>query len=167
MRIRKLREDDIGSITRIVHNIMGPKDARVALYDVKETLLDKKGVKDASRHASPFKFEDFYVVEIDKNIVGAGGVWALKHDPFLARLDWFMVDPAYQRKGIGTFLIRFIEKLLKQRKIRIILAETSGGEQYEAAANFWTKNGFKEVARIPNYWEDGSACLYFIKRLTK
>lgn len=161
MKIRKLQDDDIGSITRIVHGIMGPKDAKAALYDIKETLAGAN----ASRHASPFKFEDFYVVEINRCIVGAGGVWALKHDPFLARLDWFMVDPNYQRKGIGTFLIRFIEKTLKQRKIRIILAETSGGRQYEAAAAFWTKNGFREAAKIPNYWEDGSACLYFIKRL--
>ena len=159
MRIRKIRADDVGSITRIVHNIMGPKDAKMALYDIRETIAKKR--------ASPFKFEEFYVIEINGNIVGAGGVWALRHDPFLARLDWFVIDPNYQRKGIGTILIRFLENLLKKRKIRIVLAETSGGEHYEAAVKFWAKNGFKEVAKISNYWEDGSPCLYFIKHLKR
>lgn len=157
MRIRKLREDDIGGIVKIVHKLMGPNDAKITLADLKETLRDKKD--------SPFKFEDFYVVEIEGNIVAAGGVWALKHDPHVARLDWFMVDPNQQRKGIGTILMRFFENFLKKKKIKLILAETSSRKEYAAAVNFWAKNGFKEVARIPNYWEDGSACLYFAKRL--
>lgn len=157
MRIRKFREEDIGSIVKIVHKIMGPRDARNALNDLKETLMEKS--------YSPFKFEDFYVIEIDKNIVGCGGIWALKHDPFIARLDWFMVDPDYQRKGLATMLMRFIENFLKKKNIKLVLAETSSGKQYKAAVNFWAKNGFKEIARIQNYWEDGSACLYFLKRL--
>jgi ribosomal protein S18 acetylase RimI-like enzyme len=157
MRIRKIKETDIGNIVRIVHKIMGPNDAKMVLYDLRETLLKKIN--------SPFKFEDFYVIEIDRDIVGAGGIWALKHDPSVARLDWFMIDPDYQRKGIGTILIRFLENFLKKKNIKLILAETSSGRAYRAAVNFWAKNGFKEIAKIPNYWEDGSACLYFVKRL--
>lgn len=154
MRIRKIREDDIGKIVSIIHKVMGPKDARKALQDIRETA-DKKN--------DAFKFDDFYVLEIGSEIVAAGGIWALKHDPLLARLDWFVVDPSHQRKGLGTMLIKFLEKQLRQRKVRIILAETS--EKHEAAVNFWTKNRFKKAAKIPNYWEDGSSCLYFIKRL--
>jgi ribosomal protein S18 acetylase RimI-like enzyme len=152
-----MREEDIGDIVRIVNKIMGPRDARVALSDIKENF--------SSKDYSPFKFEDFYVVEIGRKIIAGGGVWALRHDPFVARLDWFMVDPDYQRKGIGTFLMRFFSGLLKKRKIKLILAETSSGKAYKAAAGFWAKNGFRQIARIPNYWEDGSACLYFFKRL--
>jgi len=157
MRIRKIRETDIGDIVRIVHRIMGPKDARLALYDLRETLMKKKD--------SEFKFENFYVVEVGKKIVAAGGIWALKHDPFVARLDWFMVDPDYQRKGIGTMLMKFLESFLRKKKVKLILAETSSGSAYKAAVGFWAKNGFKEIAKIPDYWEDGSACLYFAKRL--
>lgn len=157
MRIRKIREGDVGDILKIVHNIMGPGDAKVALSDLKETLKKKKD--------SPFRFEDFYVMEVNGKIAGAGGVWALKHDPFVARLDWFMIDPGYQRKGIGTMLIRHIESTLRKNKVKIIMAETSSGSAYKTAVRFWEKNGFAEVAKIPSYWEDGSACLYFLKRL--
>jgi len=157
MKMRKLQSSDLPEIARLAYKIMGPKDAKRALEDIKETLSEKK--------YSPFKFEDFFVIEINREIVAAGGVWALKHDPDVARLDWFMVDPHHQRKGLGTMLLHYIEKFLKKKNVRIILAETSSGPVYKAAVNFWEKNDFKEVAKIPNYWEDGASCLYFIKRI--
>lgn len=157
MKIRKIRQDDIGGIVRIMHKIMGPKDAKIALDDIKETISEKKN--------SPFKFEEFFVIEISGEIAAAGGVWALKHDPNVARLDWFVVDPSQQRKGLGTMLLRRMEQFTKKKGAKLIIAETSSGNVYKAAVNFWSKNGFSEIAKIANYWEDGSACLYFIKRL--
>jgi len=157
MKIRRLQEDDLPNIAGLVYRIMGTKDAKRAVVDIKETLSEKE--------ESPFKFEDLFVVEIGGSIVAAGGVWALKHDPDVARLDWFMVDKQHQRKGLGTMLLKKIEEFLGKKGVRLIMAETSSRSTYRAAVNFWEKNGFREMAKIPNYWEDGSACLYFIKRL--
>ena len=157
MKIRKLTEDDIGKIVAIIHDVMGPGDAKKALQDMKISLDMKT--------ATPYKFEEFYVVEVDGEIVAAGGIWAMKYDPDIARLDWFAVPKKYQRKGFGTILMKFLETQLKKRKIKLILAETSNGKEYTAAINFYTKNGFNPLAHIANYWEDKSGLIYFMKRL--
>jgi len=162
MRVRKMRETDIGDITGIVLRIMGPRDARRVLADIKETLQKKETL---GERQSAYKFDEFYVAEIDRRVVAAGGVWALRHDPYIGRLDWFMVHPEQQRKGLGSILLKTIEKEMRKKKIRLILAETSSEPAYKTAVKFWAKNGFKEILKIPGYWEDGSACLYFMKRL--
>ena len=157
MKIRKLREDDIGDIVAMIHDVMGPDDAKKALQDMKISL---------GEHA-PYKFEEFYVVEVNNKLLGAGGFWSLKYDPNIARLDWFVVRRSEQRKGIGTLLIKFLESRLKKQRIKMILAETSSGNDYKAAVNFYMKNGFRLVSQIPGYWEDKTDWLYFAKRLGK
>jgi ribosomal protein S18 acetylase RimI-like enzyme len=156
MRIRKLRESDIGSIVKIVYKVMGPSDAKKALVDLTTSL--HKAVNQY------FKVDEFYVVEVNGSVVGGGGVWALKYDPNIVRLDWFVVDPKYQRKGLATMLMRFFEKKLRKKKIKMILTETSSGKEYRAAMNFYTKNGFKVLAQIPDYWEDGTDWICFVKQ---
>ncbi len=155
MKIRKLREDDIGEIVRIIHDVMGPDDAKKALQDMKISLGEH----------TPYKFEEFYVVEVNGEIAAAGGFWSLKYDPDICRLDWFVVPRKHQRRGFGRMLMNFIASRARENKLRLILAETSDGPEYLAARQFLIKNGFKKSARIRNYWEDSSACVYFVRRL--
>lgn len=156
MRIRKMREDDIGQIVKLIHNVYGKEDAQQFLKDLKISVAMPK--------ESPYKFEDFFVAELGGEIVALGGAWALHYEP-VARLDWFIVGRENQKKGIGTLLLRFIEKHLREKGISIIVAETSSAKPYRAAAAFYRKNGFRKVAQIDRYWEDGSSWLYFVKRL--
>ncbi|MCX6815262.1 MAG: GNAT family N-acetyltransferase [Candidatus Aenigmarchaeota archaeon] len=108
MKIRKLREAVTPGIAKLAYKILSPGDAKKAMEDIKETLSEKT--------YSPFKFEDFFVIEIENHIVTTGGIWALRHDPYIARLDWFMVDPGQQRKGLGTILLKKIQESLKKKK---------------------------------------------------
>ena len=156
MRIRKLREDDIGNIVAMIHDVMGPDDAKKALQDIRISL---------DKHI--YKFEEFYVLEVDSEIVAAGGFWSLKYDPDIARLDWFVVPRKHQRRGFGRMLMKHIVSRAKMLKLRLILAETSDGQQYKAAREFLAKNSFKKAAVIKNYWNDGSSAVYFIRRLKK
>ena len=66
MRIRKLKEGDIGKIVAMIHDVMGPGDAKKALQDIRISL---------DKHT--YRFEEFYVVEINGEIVAAGGFWSL------------------------------------------------------------------------------------------
>lgn len=153
-----MREEDIGQVVKLIHEVMGTEDAKKAYHDLKISLnLPEE---------SPYRFEDFLVVEIENNIISVGEIWALHYEP-VARLGWFVVDPKHQRKGMGSILLRHCEEVLKKRKISILTAETSGGKQYKAAVSFYLHNGFRIVAEIPHYWEDGSSWVYFMKRLNK
>ena len=151
-----MRPEDIGQIVRLIHNVYGREDVRQFLKDLKISL--------AVSRESPYRFEEFFVAVIDEEITAVGGAWALHYEP-IARLDWFIVGREHQKRGIGTILLKFIESRLKKRRISILIAETSSAPTYRAAAAFYEKNGFRRAARIENYWPDGSAWLYFMKRI--
>jgi len=80
-------------------------------------------------------------------------------------LYWIAVDPDFQGKGMGSRLLDFLEKMVKELKGRIILADTSSVPQYEKTKGFYLKNGFQEVARVPDYYYSGNDRITFCKRL--
>ena len=151
-----MREEDVGQTVKLIHAVYGTADAKKAYKDLQISISGEKGT---------YRFEDFFVAEIDGKIVAIGGFWSFHYEPNVAHLDWFVVDPKYQRKGVGTILFRYCEKEMKKRKICVLTADTSGGKDYKAAVAFYLHNGFKIVAEIPKYWEDGSSWVYFFKRL--
>jgi ribosomal protein S18 acetylase RimI-like enzyme len=80
-------------------------------------------------------------------------------------LYWIAVDPDFQKQRIGSKLLNFLEKLLRELKGRMILADTSTIPQYERTRRFYIKNGFQEVARVPDYYHPGNDRITFCKKL--
>lgn len=80
-------------------------------------------------------------------------------------LYWIAVDPDFQQHGIGSKLLVFLEKLIRELKGRMILADTSTIPQYERTRRFYVKNGFQEVARVPDYYYPGNDRITFCKKL--
>jgi len=81
-------------------------------------------------------------------------------------LYWIAVDPDFQEQGVGSKLLRFLEEMVKAEGGRLIFADTSTIPHYEKTQNFYLKNGFKEVARIPDYYHPGNDRITFCRRLT-
>jgi ribosomal protein S18 acetylase RimI-like enzyme len=81
-------------------------------------------------------------------------------------LYWIAVDPDFQEKGVGSKLLSFLEEVLKAEGGRMVLADTSTIPQYEKTRKFYLKNGFQEVARIPDYYHPGNDRITFCRRLT-
>ena len=80
-------------------------------------------------------------------------------------LYWIAVDPEVQGQGVGSFLVRFLEEKAGELKGRMILAETSSISEYEKTLRFYAHRGFKEVARVPDYYYTGNDRITFCKRL--
>ena len=80
-------------------------------------------------------------------------------------LYWIAVDPDFQEKGAGSRLLIFLEEVVKAEGGRLILADTSTIPHYERTQRFYLKNGFQEVARIPDYYHPGNDRVTFCKRL--
>ncbi len=80
-------------------------------------------------------------------------------------LYWVVVDPDYQGSGIGSALLDFLEQWVREMKGRMILADTSTIPQYEKTEKFYLKMGFREVARVPDYYYPGNDRVTFCKRL--
>jgi ribosomal protein S18 acetylase RimI-like enzyme len=81
-------------------------------------------------------------------------------------LYWIAVDPDFQEQGVGSNLLDFLGKVVKELKGRMILADTSFIPHYEKTQNFYLRNGFQEVARVPDYYYPGNDRVTFCRRLT-
>lgn len=75
------------------------------------------------------------------------------------------VHPDHQGQGCGAAIIKYLEKILKARKARLLLVETSSLPQYKAAQQFYFKCGFEQEARIRDFYQAGEDKIVFRKTL--
>jgi len=81
-------------------------------------------------------------------------------------LYWIAVDPDFQKKGAGSKLLEFLEEWVRAEGGRLILADTSTIPHYEKTQKFYLKNGFREVAKVPDYYHPGNDRITFCKRIS-
>ena len=100
-----------------------------------------------------------YYVQVLENeeIIGAsqGGIF----DSALYISD-FIVRKSHRKTGVGSKLMRQIERHAKEKSCNRIWVDTYGYQVPE----FYAKNEFKEKGRIENY-RDGYAKIFFEKEL--
>jgi len=75
------------------------------------------------------------------------------------------VHPESQGGGYGAALVRSLETALRARRQRILLADTSGTDEFTLTRSFYRKNGYVEEARIRDFWARGDDKVVFWKRL--
>jgi GNAT superfamily N-acetyltransferase len=76
------------------------------------------------------------------------------------------VDPAGQGLGIGGAIVGSAEAMLSERGARLLLVETSGLPEFEATRRFYSRRGFVEEARIPDFYQRGEDKVVFSKALS-
>ena len=80
-----------------------------------------------------------------------------------AHLNLFGVDPNYQRKGIGTKLITWLEKSALVSGIGIIYLETRLSN--EAGRKFYERLGYSEIQHVPRYYDGKESAIRCAKDL--
>jgi ribosomal protein S18 acetylase RimI-like enzyme len=83
----------------------------------------------------------------------AQGVW---------EVYWIATDGRRQRGGIGSALMRHMEQRVMGRG-RMILLETSGQPAYAHQRGFYEKNGYREAARIRDFYKPGDDLIVYRK----
>lgn len=77
-------------------------------------------------------------------------------------LYWMAVDPDVQRAGLGTLLVREMERAMRAEGGRIVRIETSSLPEYQKTRDFYRKIGYPETLRVKDfYWEGNDLCLHF------
>jgi ribosomal protein S18 acetylase RimI-like enzyme len=77
---------------------------------------------------------------------------------------WIVVDPAFQRKGVGRALLSAVEDDVRAKGGRWILIETAGKALYRPTHAFYLESGYREVSRIEDFYAPGDARIIFGKR---
>ena len=81
-------------------------------------------------------------------------------------LYWLAVDAAAQGKGIGTTLVREVERELRDRGARMLLVETSSRPDYSNTRAFYARCGYREAARIKDFYAPADDRIMLTTRLT-
>ena len=81
-------------------------------------------------------------------------------------LYWLAVDAAAQGKGIGTTLVRAVERELRDRGTRMLLVETSSRPDYSNTRAFYARCGYTEAARIRDFYAPVDDRIMLTTRLT-
>ena len=90
-----------------------------------------------------FSRMSFYVYRHEGEIVGVAALHVLDKD--MGRIRWFYVLPEFQRRGIGTALVTYVEHEAERfglKKLWLITAEKAYW-----AINFYRKLEYKQIGR--------------------
>jgi ribosomal protein S18 acetylase RimI-like enzyme len=78
-------------------------------------------------------------------------------------LYWMAVAPSEQGRGRGKELVRWLEGEVGSRRGRVIIIETSSQPKYHGTRQFYIDLGYKEVARIPDFYRAGDDRVIYAK----
>lgn len=79
---------------------------------------------------------------------------------------WIGVRPNHHGSGAGQRLLAHIEQTAIAAGARVIVIETSDQAPLARARSFYTKLGYAERGRIPDFYADGDAKVIFSRTLT-
>lgn len=71
------------------------------------------------------------------------------------------VSPSYQRKGVGQFLVKNIEKVLLKEGIKSYALDSA----YKSGVAFWTKMLGQESTVLKRYYENNYDCFIWYREL--
>jgi GNAT superfamily N-acetyltransferase len=79
---------------------------------------------------------------------------------------WIVVAPEAQNQGIGSLLLTHAEQRIAAGGGRLSIIETSGRPIYDATCHFYLRRGYREAARLDEFYAPGDDKIIYIKRLT-
>jgi len=80
-------------------------------------------------------------------------------------LYWIAVDATWRGKGLGTRLMAESERRIAAMGGRRIYVETSSREQYDPTRGFYLARGYREEARLADFYGPGDAKVIYVKAL--
>jgi ribosomal protein S18 acetylase RimI-like enzyme len=78
---------------------------------------------------------------------------------------WLAVRPDHHGTGAAQVLQQYAEEFVRRRGGYWLLAETSGQPGYERARAFYRQQGYRELARVADYYKLSDDLFLFGKRL--
>jgi len=80
-------------------------------------------------------------------------------------LYWIAVHADGRGKGLGTLLLEESERLIRAAGGRRIYVETSSRPLYEPTRAFYRARGYREEARLAEFYGPGDAKVIYVKEL--
>ncbi len=150
---RMLEARDKNRILQILkqRNVFNPDEITVAM-EVLEAALEVR------------KTADYFAFCARDNNGLAGGYICFGPIPMTDGcydLYWIAVDINWSGRGVGGYLLCFMENYVKNQGARRIYIETSSTQLYEAARALYDKHGYQQICVLPDFYRPGdNKCIY-------
>lgn len=155
--IRKLRTRDLKHIRKIM--VEGKVFSRTDKKDLYKSIENYHKKRDEEELVT-------YVASLDGRVVGFVS-YGKELGEGTYEIFIISVDKKYQGRGIGTRLVRFAEKNIRQKKARVIYISTSSTKAYLPARKLYLGAGYRKAATVKDYFTDGDSMIIFSKRIRK
>jgi ribosomal protein S18 acetylase RimI-like enzyme len=150
------RSADLPALRRLVAatRVFYPEERAIALELLEERL--RRGAKSGY---------EFFFADLGERLVGycAWGNVPLTRSSY--DLYWIAVEPAAQGKGIGQRLMTLVERAVGERGGGGLYIETSSRAVYARTRRFYRDAGYREVARLRNFYAAGDHKVVFCKTI--
>ena len=80
-------------------------------------------------------------------------------------LYWIATHPEHQGTGGGSRLLDEVERRLNEREARLLVVETSARSDYESTRRFYERRGYREHARLGDFYALGDDRVIYAKRI--
>jgi ribosomal protein S18 acetylase RimI-like enzyme len=147
---------DVSALRRLVTSteVFYPEERKIA-YELLEERL-RRGAKSGY---------EFFFAERAGRLVGycAWGNVPLTRASY--DLYWIAVAPDCQGQGIGQQLMALVEQAVARRGGGGLYIETSSRGAYDRTRRFYRTAGYRQVARLPDFYAPGDHKVVFCKSL--
>ncbi len=129
MTIRPIEENDNAQVAELMAELGYPVSADLTARKIQEITLDAAGCA--------------YVAEEENRVIGVISFHAiplLHAEGKLGRITALVVNPTYQRTGIGAKLVQAVEEYA--RNIGCVKMEVTSSEHRQGAHAFYKKEGY-------------------------
>ena len=109
----------------------------------------------------------YYLVKVITSEDGVAGYTCYGRAPFTDAaydLYWIAVDPIWQGTGAARHLMAAVEADVWSRGGRLLLVETASKPSYARTRHFYESLGYREAARIRDYYREGDDKVIYEKR---
>lgn len=165
IRLGTLRPRDRARVAELLVStaVFSPEEIDVALQLFDASMADDGAPGADDAHGADYEFTGAFEGE---RLIGYACAGPTPTTEGTFDLYWLAVDAAAQGKGIGTTLVREVERGLRERGARMLLVETSSRPDYSNTRAFYTRCGYTEAARIQDFYAPADDRIMLTTRLT-
>jgi len=153
---RNIRAEDLKAVRELVQatGFFNSAETEIAVELVQERLA--KGA------ASGY---EFVLAESGGSLAGYACYGSIAGTQESHDLYWIVVHPDLQGKGLGSAMLKETEGCIASAGGRRIYVETSSRAQYAPTRAFYARCGYREEARLADFYAPGDGKVIFVKVL--
>jgi amino-acid N-acetyltransferase len=138
-----------------------------AIYNLTRSGMKREELRNRSQQAIEKNIDQFYVFEIDENLIACVSLTVFAENPQVAEVGTLYVMPFYHDRGIGQKMVDFACLQARERGANTVIALST-----QAYTFFTSVCGFEEAekdvlpdSRLKSYEDSGRNSKILVKKL--